>query len=47
MDEFIRMLANEELTEEQKKLCRDIRYAILMGQCHKNQSSTTFWPEKS
>jgi hypothetical protein len=47
MDVFNAMLAKEELTEEQINLCRDIRYAILMGQYYKNQSSTTFWPEKS
>ena len=41
------MLAREKLTEEQLNLYRDIRYAILMGQSYKNQSSTTFWPEKS
>jgi hypothetical protein len=43
MDEFNDMLAREELTEEQLNLCRDIRYVILMGQCHKNSCSTKYW----
>jgi hypothetical protein len=40
-------LARKELTEKQFNLCWDIRYVILMGQCHKNHFSTTFWPERS
>jgi hypothetical protein len=35
------LLAREELTEEQLNLCRDIRYFILMEQCH-----ITCWPRK-
>jgi hypothetical protein len=36
------LLARKKLTEEQLNLSRDIRYAILMGQCH-----ITCWPGRS
>jgi hypothetical protein len=47
MDEFNDMLAREKLTEEQLNLCRDIRYVILKGQCHKNSCSLTCWLGRS
>ncbi len=46
-DEYNDLVAKEKMTEEQCNLCLNIRYVNLMGQCNKNQCSTTFWPERS